>query len=379
MSKKDINKTINFFKDLLSTPYNDLIEQAIEEEMIPIGYTCSYIPQVILSSEKIFPVRLRAPGIVSTEIADNYLSNVVCSYTKSILEFIMESQYDFIKGWIFTSACDHLRRLYDNYVYLRKPDFIHILDLPFMSNENNLEWFTDELGMLIEKISSHFGLTIDDETLNNSIVEHNKFVELVKTIADKRKLKSLKFTGTEFHTMLMASQVAPKKLILPHIEKFIEEVDSRNEEINYKSRLLVMGNEIDDPAFLEVIESQGAIVVADRFCTGSLPGLTPIDISDDPVRKIAEHAFESTMCARIMEKFDERVKYIETLFEEYSIDGVVIEDIKFCDMWGIETGLFVSALREKKIPVLKLEREYRLSSEGQMKTRVQAFLESLSL
>ncbi len=377
MQNRDINEVSLFFKDLLSEPYNKLIEKAVEEDMMPIGYTCSYIPEIILSSKKIFPVRLRAPGVVSTELADNYLSNVICSYTKSLLEFIMESQFDFIKGWIFTSACDHLRRLYDNHAYLRKPDFIHIIDLPFMSNENNIEWFTEELNILIEKISSHFGVEITKETLKDSITEHNKFVSLIKDFADKRKLQKIKYSGTEFHTMLMAAQVAPRKLILPYIEKFINEVDSREKDIDYKARLLVMGNEIDDPEFLSIIESQGAVVVADRFCTGSMPGLMPIELTDDPVRAIAEQTFEKTMCARIMEKFGERVNYLVSLVEEYSIDGVVIENIKFCDMWGIETGLLISALRERNIPVLKLEREYRLSSEGQMKTRVQAFLESI--
>jgi benzoyl-CoA reductase/2-hydroxyglutaryl-CoA dehydratase subunit BcrC/BadD/HgdB len=37
----------------------------------------------------------------------------------------------------------------------------------------------------------------------------------------------------------------------------------------------------------------------------------------------------------------------------------------------------VTALRDNGIPVLKLEREYRLGGEGQLRTRVQAFLESM--
>ena len=379
MLKNNKNETLIFFNDLLAEPYNQLIEKAIDEDMVPIGYTCSYIPEIILSSGKLFPVRMRAPGIAGTEIADNYLSNVICTYTRSILEFIMDSQYEFIKGWIFSASCDHLRRLYDNHLYLRKPDFIHIVDAPFMYSKNTIDWFTKELKILIEKLSSHFGVEITNETLTNEIVEHNKFVELMKSFGDKRKQVDLKFTGTEFHTMFMASQVAPKKFILPYLTKFFDEVNSREEEINYKARVMVMGNEIDDPNFLEVIESQGAVVVADRFCTGTIPGLTPIDLSDDPVRSIAEQTFMKTMCPRIMDDFDARINSILKIIEEYSIDGVIIENIKFCDMWGIETSLFVNALRDNKIPVLKLEREYRLSSEGQMKTRVQAFLESINL
>ena len=59
------------------------------------------------------------------------------------------------------------------------------------------------------------------------------------------------------------------------------------------------------------------------------------------------------------------------------MDGVVLEILKFCDLWGVDSVPLVSALRKEGIPVLKLEREYRLSSEGQLRTRVQAFLESM--
>ena len=63
--------------------------------------------------------------------------------------------------------------------------------------------------------------------------------------------------------------------------------------------------------------------------------------------------------------------------KEYKIDGVVLEIIKFCDLWGVDAMPLVTALREKGIPILKLEREYRLGGEGQLRTRVQAFIESM--
>jgi benzoyl-CoA reductase/2-hydroxyglutaryl-CoA dehydratase subunit BcrC/BadD/HgdB len=92
---------------------------------------------------------------------------------------------------------------------------------------------------------------------------------------------------------------------------------------------------------------------------------------------LAEHAFKKTLCPRMMEDFDRRLKTIIDTVREYRIDGVVIEIIKFCDLWGVDSMPMVAALRKEGIPVLKLEREYAPGGEGQLRTRIQAFIESM--
>ena len=79
----------------------------------------------------------------------------------------------------------------------------------------------------------------------------------------------------------------------------------------------------------------------------------------------------------MMEAFDERVATVVEAAREFRADGVVLETMKFCDTWGVESSPLVTALREAGLPVLRLEREYALSGEGQIRTRVQAFLESM--
>ena len=69
---------ISFIDEIIKQPQNILLEQAISKARIPIGYTCSYVPEVLLSVGKLIPVRMRAPGIVSSDIGDAYLSNVTC-------------------------------------------------------------------------------------------------------------------------------------------------------------------------------------------------------------------------------------------------------------------------------------------------------------
>ena len=372
------SKTIKIFEELLESPQNRLVEQSVENGCIPIGYSCSFVPEALLMADKLFPVRLHAPGLAGTELADNYLSCFVCSYARGLLEFAMDGRYDFLKGWVFVPSCAHMQRLYDNLEYLQKHDFSHILDVPRKVNKDTLVWMAEELQNLAEKLAGHFGVDMSDASLRKAMEQWNEFADAIRSIGELRKKPNPPITGTEFHQMVMASLASPKDLILPYILDFKKELEQREGIKNSRARLMVVGGHLHDPEFIKVIESQGCVVVADRFCTGTIPGFKPIEINNgNPYKILAEYTFAKTLCPRMMEDFDRRLNTIIDTVKEYHVDGVVLEIIKFCDLWGVDAMPLVSALRDKGIPVLKLEREYRLGGEGQLRTRVQAFIESM--
>jgi len=368
---------IDTFSDYLKSPVNTLVRQACDTGRIPIGYSCSFVPEALLMADRLFPVRLTAPGVVGTEIADNYLSSFTCSYVRSILESAVDGRYDPIKGWIFVASCAHMQRLFDNFVYLKKPAFAHVIDVPSKVSENTIAWLVEELRMVADKLSSHFGVDMSDQSIAKAIADWNKFTKVIQAIGDLRKQLNPPITGTEFHTLLMAFLTSPKDLIMPAILDYKTKIEGRKSDTKYRARLMLVGGHLHDPEFINVIESQGGLVVADRFCTGSIPGLLPIEITGDPIRSIAENTFKRTLCPRMMEEFKKRLSTIIKTVKEYKVDGVVIEIVKFCDLWGVDAMPLVMALKEEGIPVLKLEREYRLGSEGQLSTRIQAFLERM--
>jgi benzoyl-CoA reductase/2-hydroxyglutaryl-CoA dehydratase subunit BcrC/BadD/HgdB len=374
---KNTNPLARFFVGLLSDPLNHLVEASMDQGKIPIGYTCSYVPEVILSVDPLIPIRIRAPGVLSTEIADIYLSSVICSYTRSVLEMSMDDQYSFLKGWIFAASCDHMRRLYDNMKYLNQADFIHILDVPHRHGKATYSWYADELKMLLDNISSYHQIQFSTAALSRAIMDHNEFSSLLTSIGDLRKQKNPPLSGTEFQAITLASLVAHRQSLLPKIQEFKESLSRQEGISDYRARLLIVGGQMDNLDYIQAIEATGGLVVADHICTGSIPRLVPIPMDEDPILAIATHYLNRISCPRMMEAFDSRVDDIMKSIEEYRVDGVIIEFIKFCDTWGIESSLLANALRKKGIPVLCLEREYQMTGEGQIKTRVQAFIESM--
>ncbi len=370
----DIDK---WFSKLLDDPLNELVQKAMDEGQIPIGYFCSYVPDVMLSVDGLFPVRMRAPGIAGTELADNYMSSVICSYTRSLLEFALDGRYDFLQGWVFAASCDHLRRLYDNLEYLRRPGFSRILDVPHKTGDAAIIWYAEELRLLAQSLTDNFGCDLGEDALGKAIREHNAFNAILSELGEHRRGDHPVMTGTEYHRLVIAASVSPKKAILPILEKIRDDMQTRRPLKSYCARLLLVGGHLDDPGYIGTIESQGCLVVGDRLCTGSYPGLMPIPETGDPIAVLAKYYLTKTSCPRMMEAFKERAEDIVSLARECRADGVVIQIMKFCDTWGVEAASFFSYIREAGIPVLRLERDYRLGGEGQLRTRIQAFIESM--
>ena len=149
--------------------------------------------------------------------------------------------------------------------------------------------------------------------------------------------------------------------------------------------MLVVGSEVDDCGFIKLVEDTGAYVCADRFCYGSLPGRDPIELTDDEdaLTQICRRYMYRGQCPRYMNtaKMTGRREYVNKLAKEYGADGIIYEQIKFCDPWAYERLLGSTMLREDyNYPVLSVDRPYNISSSvGQMRTRVQAFVESIEI
>ena len=365
------------FTDLLEQPVNELVDRAQQQGRRVIGVTCSYVPEPLLNVDGLASVRVRAPGTAGTPMADTYLSSVICTYTRSILECALEGAYDSLDGWVFSGSCDHLRRLFDNFEYLVKPDFIHILDLPHKTGKHALDWFMEEVRKMAGAITRHFRVDTDEYAIKKAIRQHNRGLALLRDIGELRKREQPPISGTDFHTLVTACAAAPRHLLLDELEKVRDTAMARDGIQDFRARLLLAGSTLDDPEYIRVIESQGGLVVGERCCTGSIPGLEPVPETDDPLRDMCAHYLRRTSCPRMMEEFEARVEDIVSAAKQTGAHGVVLQTMKFCDCWGVECSPLVEALRDAGLPVLRLEREYAMSGEGQLRTRVQAFLESM--
>ena len=147
---------------------------------------------------------------------------------------------------------------------------------------------------------------------------------------------------------------------------------------------MLVGSEVDDVDVVRLIEESGAYVCADRFCYGSFPGRDRIELTEDEdaLTQVCRQYMYRGQCPRYMnqDKIQGRRRYVKELAEEYRADGIIYQQIKFCDPWAYERTVGTQVLREDyHYPVLSVDRPYAIGNSGQLRTRVQAFVESVEL
>lgn len=371
---------MEFFEDLLDSPRNVLVEKAIQEGRIAIGYNCCVVPEPVLSMGNAFPVRLRSPGVDGTELATHYMSPFICTYARSILESMLDGAYEFLGGVVYAASCSHIMRCCQHFDLLdvnkdKDGFFTHLLDTPRKVSESNVELMTLSLRKAAEKMAHHYGIDTSNDALRAAIAGYNEFNKLMREISDLRKADHPKITGKEYHTLVIASNVAPKDMLIEPLKKLKAALLNREPVKGSRARVMVVGSIFDNPRFTELIEEEGGLVVADRYCFGSLPGLEEISVNGDPYEHLVRHYLGTSECPRMMEEAKKRINYVKALIQEYRVDGIIFETVKFCDLWGYEVLSVVNRLRDEGMPIVRIEREYAFTGEGQLRTRVQAFIE----
>lgn len=387
---KDL-KHLYEFERLLEEANNNLVRKAQQEGKICIGNVCSLVPEVLLELPGVFTVRLRAPRTGSMDMGTYYMTSFLCEYSRALLERAIEGGYQFLDGLIAPDACSMINRAVENMELLntmsKEKFFYRYMEIPMKADDNGLSVYVSECrSKILEPLHEIYGIDISEEALEQAVENHNKICRLLTEIGDFRKEENPRITGYEYHMLTLASYVCPKDMLMDMLEETLEELKARepDDRKQFRARVMVAGSEIDDVDMIKLIEEAGALVVADRFCFGALPGREeiPLNQKEDVLTQVCRHYMYASQCARYMnrEKIQGRRLYVNQLAEEYHADGIIYEQMKFCDYWAYERMVGTHVLREEYgYPVLSVDRPYAVGSSGQLRTRVQAFVESIEI
>ena len=388
---KDL-KHLLYFENLLQEAQNELILQAQGEGKVCVAYTCENVPEPLLNLPGAFSVRLRAPRTGSMEMGTYYLTSFLCEYSRALLERAIEGGFNFADCIITPDGCTMMNRCVENMELLKtmykEKFFYEYMEIPMKADDNGLNLYTLQCkNHILKPLGETFGIDTSDAAIRKSVAEHNRVCELIRAIGDFRKEEKPRITGYEYHIITLATYAAPKHLIIDKLEETLEELKSREPDENngFRARVAIVGSEIDDVDFIRLVEECGAYVCIDRFCYGSLPGRNPIVLNDeeDALTQVCRHYMNSIQCPRYMDtaKMNARRAYVNDLAKEYNAEGIIYEQIKFCDPWAYERMMGSHILHDEyHYPVLSIDRPYNVgASIGQLRTRVQAFVESLEI
>lgn len=382
-------KHLYYFERLLEDVNNDLVRDAKDRGDIAIGAVCFQIPEPLLNLPGCFSVRLRAPRTGTFEMGTYYMSSTLCEGCRAILERAIEGGYNFLDCIIAPDACAQMNRCVENIERLslinKDKFFVSYADVPMKDDETALRHYVKQMQLrVLDPLNKTYGIDTSDAALRKAVEEQNKISRLITEIGEYRKLDNPVITGYEFAVLCLATFCCPHDLLIDKLQETADELKSRVTDTNknFRIKVVMVGSEIDDPELIKLTEECGALVVADRFCFGSMPGRQTFELNDneDALTQICRQYLAWGQCPRFFNtsKIKERQSYVDNLAKEYQADGLIYQQIKFCDYWGYErAAAFHNMPALFGYPTLSIDRPYCVRSSGQLRTRIQAFIESV--
>jgi len=368
--------------------YQKLFEPEISGEAIKawraqgkkaLGVICCHIPLELLHAADILPVRVRATGCVDNSSAETWMSSFSCSFAKGVLQYIMDGVYE-LDGVISSDGCAMATRLFDNFKYLNEKDEwgkeFYFLNAPRTASDLSIDFYKDELSLLIELLEKVSGNKITDENLRHSIEVYNEARALTKEMYEMRKEEKPVLTGEEALKVTLAFTDLPVEEYIDMMKEYLADLKKREPVTGYRARFVVIGSALDDPGYVKVIEDKGGLVVGDVLCFGSrcFDSNCPANEAD-PLGSLAKYYLERLVCPRMVDSRGELHHEVVKVAKEYNADGVIYEKMQNCEIWGAENFLLNADLDAAKIPYLVVQREENLSNEGQLAIRAEAFIE----
>jgi benzoyl-CoA reductase/2-hydroxyglutaryl-CoA dehydratase subunit BcrC/BadD/HgdB len=185
-------------------------------------------------------------------------------------------------------------------------------------------------------------------------------------------------SGTDALAAVLAATTMPRDEYTGRLGDFLRKRKSGTGKFRGRVRLMLVGSASDDVNLVKLMEGDRAVVVADNLCFGSRFNADRVDETGDPVLALAKRYLARNECPRMFGEYEARLRTLKDKAARAGVEGVVLQNIRFCDLHGAENGLFERDLEAAGIPCLRIEREYGpLVETGRLKMRIDAFLERI--
>lgn len=347
-----------------------------------VGLLCAHVPEEIVHAAGMLPWRVLGAQRASTPRADRYRPPHTCLYCNHVLEALLQGDFEFLDAVVATSWDQDLVRLWDVWHYLGQNSPHYILHLPLSETETHRRQFRKEVRRFFDFIQELSGRTIRAAELYESMALYDRFRRLLHRLYEFRKRERPPLSGAETLGLTTAALLMPKEVFLDRLEGIMPELEKRTTSLaQVRPRLLVTSDRLDDPALLALIEETGCLVAMDDLDTGSryfwnLSCPAQTDSLDQLLDKLAD-CYHHQPADPGMMTWAQQVDQAAAWVREFNLQGVLELPLMYSRSRQMRGPYFRERLKAMDIPLASFERGYWLSSLGQLKTRVEAFVEML--
>jgi len=353
-----------------------------------VGTFCVFVPEELTLAADAIHVGLCAGAEIESREIENIVPRNTCALIKSFVGFTLRrlcpytQSCDMIVG---ETTCDGKKKAYENL-----EDYLpmYVIEVPQKKDGADRSLWRSEIIRYKSALEKLTGNTITAERLKKSI----------KTVNDKRRalnrlnrLRAAIPTPISGRDVLLANQIS----FYDDPERFTKSINVLCDEIEKRidraegiapagtARLMLSGCPMAVPNWKipYVIEGSGAVVVGEESCIGTRNTRDLVDESGKTIEEMID-----ALCDRYL-KIDcacftpntERTENILSMARNLDVDGVIHYALMFCQPYATEAIKIENMLKKEKIPMLRIETDYSMDDIEQIKTRVGAFVEMLSL
>lgn len=390
LSQKDRPGAMGYFDFVISEIHGLRVKELVEHRAKGskvFGTFCVYVPEEVILAAGGICVGLCAGAEISIATAEEILPRNTCPLIKSALGFRLERICPYFQASdlvVGETTCDGKKKAWE---FLREYAPTYVMEVPQRKGEKDRELWLSELHAFKDKVEEVTGNSITNEKLAQAITVLNDRRAALERLFSLRKADAPPISGLD---ALLAMQIA----FFDDPARGTAQVNALCDELEIRikqgkgmvpkdtPRVLVAGSPMVIPNWKvhSIVETTGAVVVCEESCVGtrSLTGATEVkgDGLNAQLRAIAERQLR-TNCACFTPN-DERVEDIVRLSREYKVKGVIHYSLQFCQPFIMEAEKVKRALDKEGIPMLSLETDYGDGDVGQIKTRVEAFVEMIT-
>ena len=352
------------------------------------GAFCQYTPAEIIMAAGLYQVGLCGRSAAPIKTAETRLPANLCPLIKASYGHALEEScpYAYFSDVVVgETTCDGKKKMYELLSELKPMQVIHLPNVP--DYERSLEMWVSELHAFTRGLEEKFNVTVTDEKLNEAIEWCNKERIQAARIYELGRLEPPAITGVRMHDVTEGEQYIfdreekYKRIneILDQCEKNWCEGNGPFEPDPYRPHIVISGAGLGGTSekTINVIEELGGAVVCYEGCCGisSRRRLIDEDRSRDPMLRIAEKYIE-VPCA-VVSPNTRRMEQVEATIKEWKADGIVSITLHSCNPFAIETENIRRVCEKCGIPLLHIETDFYPGDEGQIRTRIAAFLEMI--
>ena len=341
-----------------------------------IGFFCLYVPDELLHAAGFLPLRLMGTPIKMSHVQAHLPSNC-CHLVKSSLESLLQGDLDFLQGVIFTQTCDSMQGLSDIWAHQRRlPIHFNLMVPTNLDSEHSRHYLKTEVERFKEFLESYSG-KITPERLKASIQLFNRIREKLGEIYSRRRRGLTSWSSGFFAQIIRAGYLVDRARYLELLGELLNALPEQAEEGKDLVPVYLSGNMAHSESYFSLIEEAGAMVVQDNLCSGArtLRLMVPEDV--DPIKALTQRYFTSFFCPTKHKGYRAHQEALLQEVQESGARGVIFLLYKYCEAHYFDYPDLKAALESKGIPCLLLDVEDPSQSLGQLKIRLQAFVEML--